>query len=233
MRQCFGDYPQDHNVVCGRVFPCCFGPCIFQFPTRKVINKGNAQKRTPVAWMNSLIGAMAKTKTNLWGCKQRKQMFLLIACSHGIQGHFLPWIVNTNVSTCITVQNLACLDCFHLFVAVAILFPLITPSDCNKCAEWPVTDDATNPTRKFPNPFGIGSSDDMGVPNNKLSQRTVDSASETTWKIGPILWGDSQTCKEVWATSLPKNGWRLPLCSCSCSVVINVMLAIDLKNHAL
>ena len=156
MRQCFGDYPQDHNVVCGRVFPCCFGPCIFQFPTRKVINKGNAQKRTPVAWMNSLIAAMANTKTNLWGCKQRQQMFLLIACSHGNQGHFLPWIVNTNVSTCITVQNLACLDCLHLFVAVAIVFPLTTPSDCNKCAEWftdSVTDDATNPTRKISESF--------------------------------------------------------------------------------
>ena len=200
MRQCFGDYPQDHNVVSGRVFPCCFGSCIFQFPTRKVINKGNARKRTPVAWMNSLIAAVANTKTNLWGCKQRQQMFLLIACSHGNQGHFLPWIVNTNVSTCITVQNLACLDCLHLFVAVAILFPQQLPATATNAQTGSQILLPTTPItqqEKFPNLFGIGSSDDMRVPNNKLHQRTVDYASEATWKIGPSLWGDSQTCKEL------------------------------------
>ena len=96
------------------------------------------------------------------------------------------------------VQNLACLDCLHWFVAVATVFPVTTPSNCNKCAEWftdCVTDDTTNPTRKFPNPLGIGSSNDMRAPNNRLGQRTVDSASEVTWKIGPSLGGDSQTCK--------------------------------------
>ena len=183
--------------------------------------------------MNSPIAAMANTKTNLWGCKQRQQMFLLIACSHGNQGHFLPWIVNTNVSTRITVQNLACLDCLHLFVVVvAIVFPLTTPSDCNKCAEWftdSATDDATNPTRKISESFWNRFFRWHESSKQQVNQRTVDSASEATWKIGPSLWGDSQTCKELWATSLPKNGWRLPLCSCSCSVV---MLAIDLKNHA-
>ena len=96
------------------------------------------------------------------------------------------------------VQNLACLACLHWFVVVAIVFPVTTPSNCNKCAEWftdCVTDDTINPTRKFPNPLGIGSSNDMRAPNNKLGQKTVDSASEVTWKIGPSLGGDSQTCK--------------------------------------
>ena len=64
------------------------------------------------------------------------------------------------------------------------------------------------------------------APNNKLGQKTVDSASEVTWKIGPSLGGDSQTCKNR-ELCFCLNRLRLPFCSCSCSVV---MLAIDLKN---
>ena len=102
---------------------------------------------------------------------------------------------NTNVATCFTVQNLACLDCLHWFVVVvAIVFPVTTPSDYNKCAEWftdSVTDDASSP---FPNPIGIGSSDDVRGPNNKLGQWTLPR--KRPGKLAQVWGGDSQTCKE-------------------------------------
>ena len=147
-------------------------------------------------------------KNQYLGLGTKTIFFLFIACSHENQGHVLPWIVNTNVSTYFVVQNLVCLDCLHWFVVVvAIAFPVTILSNCNKCAEWftdCVTDDTTNPTRKFPNSFGIGSSNDMRAPNNNLRQRTVDSASEVTWKIGPSLGVTVRLAKTVSNVSAKK-----------------------------
>ena len=77
MRQCFSDYPQDRNFVCGCVLPCGLGSCVFQFPTRKIINKGSAQKRTPVAWMDMPYRSNGEHKNQSLGLRTKTISFSL------------------------------------------------------------------------------------------------------------------------------------------------------------
>ena len=141
---------------------------------------------------------MANTKNQSLGLRTKTIIFLSIACSHENQGRFLPWIVNTNVSTCFFCEKSGLSGLSSLACCCCHCVSRNNSQQLQQCAEWftdCATDETINPTRKFPNPLGIGSSNDMRAPNNKLGQRTVDSASEVTWKIGPSLGGDSQTCK--------------------------------------
>ena len=94
---------------------------------------------------------------------------------------------------------------FHWYVNVSIAFSHNTFSDGNERAESGFTDSVSQRLTQLTNFNGIGFYDVMIAPNNKLGQRTVDFAFEVTSKDCPKLGGDSRTCKESQATTLPQN----------------------------